>query len=95
MGTGTPAYAPLSNEEDPLFGSIDGTLTDPVVGLLEAIGVSRNGGGRGRSGKLKCLCLRDLPLSALHSFGQGRSSETPASMVLPHLSPWNRSLLVD
>ena len=54
-GTGTPVSTPLSNGEDPLFGSIDRTLTEPVMGQLGAGGVSRNGGGRGRSGESKCL----------------------------------------
>ena len=56
------------------------------MGQLGAIGVNRNGGGGGHSGEFMCLHLRDLPLSARHSFGWGRSPETPVSRDLPCLS---------
>ena len=42
----TSVSTPLPDEEDPLFGSTDGTLIEPLMGQLGATGVNRNEGGR-------------------------------------------------
>ena len=37
VGMGTSVSTPLPDGEDPLFGSTDGTLTEPLMGRLGAM----------------------------------------------------------
>ena len=62
VGMDTSVPTPLPGGEDPLLGSTDGTLTEPLMGRLGATGVNRYEGGRGQLGESDTY-IRETSLS--------------------------------
>ena len=64
VGTGTSVSTPLPDGEDPLLGSTDGTLTEPLMGRLGAAGVNRYEGEGDARASLDAY-VRETSLSQL------------------------------